>query len=198
MKKCPHWFPLICLLAALCLWSGCAINVKPRMSRLDFASRAGEPSPRIDKKVALVLSDQFVNYDQKLQRGTQPYNFYLGPSLEAYARRTAETFFASVEVVRGEKAAPSASADLILVPSVHKSDLTSFVTIFEKQYLTIDVEWSLRRRGQDTPIWLSTIEGKGEGKAAKPAIIESAVNDLWQQTIPAFRKMQNLELLRQQ
>ena len=56
----------------------------------------------------------------------------------------------------------------------------------------------LKRRGQESPVWLSTIQGKEEGKAAKPEIIESAINNLWQQTIPAFKKMQALEQPQQQ
>lgn len=199
MNKYSHMILRVCLLAACSgLWSGCIyINVRPRMEHVAFVSSV-DSSQRIPKKVALVLSEDFVTYDQKLQRGLQPYNFYLGPALEAYARRTAETFFESVEIVRGRNATPSPSADFILMPKVHKSDLTSYVTIFEKQYLTTDVEWTLKRRDQDTPIWLSTVEGKGEGKAAKPEIIESTINDLWRQTVPAFGKLQNLELLRRQ
>jgi hypothetical protein len=166
MNNHSRLFLHLCVLAACCLGSGCAYNVKPRIERVAFAG-AGEVSQRIPKKVALVLSDEFVTYDQKLKRGMQPYNYRLGPLLEPYARATAEKFFESVEVARGKNVAPSANADLILTPKVHKSDLTSFVTIFEKQYLTVDVEWTLKRRGEETAIWLSTFEGKGEGKAAK-------------------------------
>jgi hypothetical protein len=187
----------LCLLPILGLPSGCAYAVKSRTAHLTFAAPAGSPQ-RMPKKVVLVLAEDFTAYDRRIPGPDLPFELHFGPALEAYAKHTADAFFESVEVVHGRDSVPTRGADFILTPAVQKSDVVPLVvvTILEKRRLTLAVEWTLKRNGDSPALWMANVEGNGEGLSGAPELIERTVGDLWEQTVPAFKKMQTLERLR--
>ena len=192
----------ICLTCSLFLM-GCALEVNPKVTTAMFANLSNPPDLRFPQKVDLKLSDGFVGYDYRFNRGANPYLYHLGPSLEAYARATAESFFQSPLIVRGENVTPGDN-ELILTPKVSKVDLTSFVWGWEKQTMIIEVEWTLKRKNSSSPIWAVTLAGKASGLDGNPfngfrengEMVRDVMLDLWKQTGPAFEKLKGLESLR--
>lgn len=197
MKTYTRLFAHLALLAASCTaLTGCVGNISPKITAATFPTLSATAGQRLPQKVAVLLPPEFSNYEQKLQRGFEGYSFHLGPALDAYAQSTAQSRFQTVQVVRGSEVPAETDVELVLTPSVRKAEVTSFVTIFDTQHLTVDVEWKLTRKGEAAPLWLETVEGSGEGKPLKPAVIESAIEDLWKKTVASFDKLRTLDALK--
>lgn len=183
-------------LPALCVFlTGCAFEVKPSKNQI-FTLGQGSQERRLPQKVALVLSDDFVNYSTEYAPpARQHYDFRLGSALETYARAAADSAFASVEVVRGDKLPDTANVDLILKPTVTRTGISFSRWKFQQQTLALDVEWSAKRKGRETFIWMETISGSGRGRSVTSEIIDTAMQDLWQKTIVAFKRLGTLYTL---
>lgn len=193
---------LCAILAISVLATGCAFNVNPKVDTYTFNDTSESSSNRISKKVALVLSKEFVNYTYHYRRGLDPYNFHIGPSLQAYAKRMAESHFQSVQVV--SEASTTADVDFIVTPTVRKMELTSFTWVWEKQHMTIDVEWTLIAKPGSAPLWVNTFSGNSEGKQGTPLdgfkggqqMIQNMIADLWKQTNQSFIKFHQMDALK--
>ncbi len=193
---------LCTFLAISALAAGCAFNVNPKVDISAFNGTSESSSNRISKKVALVLSKEFVDYTYHYRRGLDPYIFHIGPSLDAYAKRMAESHFQSVYVV--SEASAVADVDVILTPTVRKMDLTSFLWGGEKQHMTIDVEWVLTAKPRSTTLWVNTSSGNSEGKQGTPfsgfkpgkKMIQNMIADLWKQTNQSFVKLHQIDTLK--
>jgi hypothetical protein len=207
MKKFIHKLRLACTLVTLiasgALMTGCAFKINPTVNSARFVDASGVPPQHIPQRICLVLSENYVTYVFKFQRGLDPYEYYLGPALESYAKSIAESNFQSVQIAHDEKTASMMDVDFLLTPSIQKVDLTSFVVVGEKQHMLVDVQWTLTRKGSNSALWLSTFEGNAEGLPGTPfdgfkgnrEFAENTVIDLWNQTVPGFQKLHALNAL---
>jgi hypothetical protein len=193
----------LCIMLVLTvILAGCTINVRPEVDPSSFKGSSGSSSNLIPKRVALVLTKEFVTHTYDFRVGLDPYSYHIGPSLEAYAKRIAESHFQSTQVVSGE--AGATDVDFILTPSVRRSELTSAVTVLDKQHMTIDVEWTITTAPGSPPVWVSTFSGNSEGKQGTPfsgfkggkTMIQNMVADLFKQTDRGFLKLHQMDAFR--
>ena len=171
--------------------TGCAINVTPRPGRVAFVGTTGEQ--RLPQKIALRLNKDFTNYIYNWKHGDQAINFHFGELLSAYARNIADAHFQSVQIIEGDEGIAASDAGLILTPKVLKIGATSPVMGWSKQEMTLEVEWSLKKAGRDTPIWITTVEGNGKGGFASEALLENTVTNLWQASPVKFKQLHTLK-----
>ena len=164
---------LACLLLCGCT-SVEEINVKPAPSA---TLAVKEPWPL---HVALVLDEGFTNYSYTWSVvGTDVLP--LGPSLAQYARQVCEAAFRTVTVVPNVEAG-AGKADCVLIPRVTGANLEVPTTAFSKPEMVIMVEWTMKDRGAQKPLWLTTIEGK----------TKEAAGNMW--TYRKHRRIRNQKL----
>jgi len=190
----------ICAIFMICaMASGCAINIIPKVETSTFKGTDELSTELIPKKVALVLSKEFVNYIYYFRRGLDPYQYHLGPTLEAYAKGIVESHFQSVQVV--SEPFESTDADFILIPTVRRMELTSFLWATEKQHMTIDVEWTIIAKPGSPPLWINTFSGNSSGQQGTPfswfqgakEMVQKMFSDLAKQTNQSFFKLRQLK-----
>lgn len=193
----------LCIMLVLpMILAGCTLNVRPKVDPSSFKGSSASSYNLIPKRVALVLTKEFVTHSYDYQIGLDPYSWHIGPSLEAYAKRIAESHFQSTQVVSAE--AGATDVDFILTPTVRKSELTMFVTFLDKQHMTIDVEWTITTAPGSLPVWVSTFSGNSEGKQGTPfsrfkggrTMIQNMVADLFKQTDQGFLKLHQMDAFR--
>lgn len=191
--------PLAILLVLPMIFAGCTLNVRPKVDPAAFKGAGAASVNPIPKNVALVLTKEFVTHTYDYRRGLDPYSLHIGPSLEAYAMRIAESHFQSAQVVSNETGAKD--VDFILTPTVRKSELTSFMTMLDTQHMTIDVEWTIIKGPGSPPVWVGTFSGNSEGKQGSPLsgfkggqeMIQKLVADLYKNTDQGFLKLHQME-----
>lgn len=137
----------------LLVLTGCAETRRVEFTPSTLLAQSG--STRVPVKAALVLDDDFKNYnaESKLYGGRALYP--LGEYLLDYATIVAKNTFEQINVVSSLPAATN-TADVILIPRVIRSDFSIFSTTS-----IISVEWTVKDRTGQNLIWLNTFEGQG-------------------------------------
>lgn len=179
---------------------GCALQVKPNPNSYTFLNQNQDDLNRVPKKTFLILTDAFTKSNYSYWRGFDPYCWHVGPSLKVYSIHMVERHFKDVVVVRTLDATGANEGDLILKPTVTNLELTSFLWGGEKQNLTIDVEWTLKAKGNPSPLWIETSSGNSEGTQGTPfsqfkggrEMIQALILDLWNNTDQDFKVLHRL------
>jgi hypothetical protein len=107
---------------------------------------------------ALVITEEFANYKHEFSAMGDTWVHPYGPALQDYARNVTGRSFQQVDVVPSEEKAISlTSDDLILIPRAVKCDNSVGVWAWEKNNLTLVVEWTAKDRASQNTVWLKTI-----------------------------------------
>lgn len=189
---------MICLVLLLAA-AGCTFHVRPNPNTYTFSNENQNDLNKIPQRTYLVLTNAFTESNYSYWRGFDPYCWHVGPSLEVYAIRIAKKHFKDCLIVRDD-AAKANDGDLLLVPTVRNLELSSFLWTWEKQHLTVDVEWRLHAKGNPNPLWMATASGNSEGTQGTPfnhweggrQMIQALITDLWNNTDEDFMVLHNI------
>lgn len=163
-----------------------------------------QPGNTLPIRAGLVLNKELADYSYTLHYVGDSWLYDFGPPLQDYARRTANAIFQQVvEEPSVDAALANTDLDVVLVPRPVRAEQSNGLTIRDKAYLTLAVEWRAMERSSHNTVWLTTIKANAEevqgnivsAKRHRAVLFQKLFDDMSLKTQEAFQNAPELRNL---